>query len=230
MNDSQVFKVIEETHDTWSLRFKKPEGFTYEPGQFGLFEHEIDGQLVKRSYSLSSSPTESFLQITVKRVPDGTMSTHLTHLRTKSHVRFMGPLGKFIFHDKLKDVVFIAGGSGVSPFRSMIRYMEDKKLKTNITLIYGCRGSHDIILDHELHDFNKKYKNFNLFITLDHPEEGWEKHVGYINEECIREATNNKFLDKIFYICGPPQMVNLVKKALLDMRIKDEDIKLDAWG
>ena len=125
---SKITKVIEETHDSFSIQFERPKGLDYLAGQYGLFSHDVNGEMVKRSYSFSSSPTEDFLQITVKRMPHGKMSNCLTNLPVGEELKFMAPLGKFILEDDLKEVVFIAGGSGISPFRCMTKYVLDKKL------------------------------------------------------------------------------------------------------
>ena len=149
---SKIIELKDETYDTRSIRFEKPAGFNYLPGHYAIFDYNIGTEIVRRSYSLSSSPTEPFLQITVKHVPAGKMSTHLTELKLGDMLTFNGPFGKFLLDGNLKKVVFVAGGSGISPFRGMLKYIFDKKLDTDVTLIYGSRGPRDIILWQELED------------------------------------------------------------------------------
>jgi len=97
MHKSKIIKVIQETHDTHSIRFEKPPGFNYKPGQYGIFEHKMDEELIRRSYSFSSSPTEKFLEVTVKRIPNGKMSNYINDLKPGDIVEYNAPIGKFVF-------------------------------------------------------------------------------------------------------------------------------------
>lgn len=228
MHTSNITKVIQETHDTYSLQFKKPTGFKFKPGQYGLFEHNSANEIVKRSYSFSSSPTEKFLQITLKHMPHGKMSGYLTALHAKDVLTYTAPLGNFTFNNSVKNVVFIAGGSGISPLRSMVKQIVDKKSDVDMIFIYGCRSPHDIILKEELDKFNR-LDNFHLFLTVDHPDDGWKFHTGFIDGDFIIEAAHD-VSDKVFYICGPPVMVESIRETLLKLHVQEENIRVEEWG
>jgi glycine betaine catabolism B len=227
---SKIIEVREETGDTKSIRFEKPGGFTYQPGHYGIFEHTANGEIIKRSYSISSSPTEDFIQITVKLVPNGKMSTYLLGLKAGDTLTYNAPFGKFLFDDSITEAVFIAGGSGISAFRAMIKYVLDKKLNTHMTVVYGSRSSKEIIMWDWLEQVNKENENLSLFLTVDKPDEGWNRHIGFVNADFIKEAAMGRLLEKVYFICGPPVMVTNMKTTLLGLGVKEENIKIDAWG
>ncbi len=228
---SKIIEIKEETHDTKSIKFERPENFNYKAGQYCVFEHQFGDELIKRSYSLSSSPTEDFLQITVKHIPNGIMSTYLHQLKIGDSLVFVGPVGNFVFDDKFKDVVFIAGGSGISPFRAMCKYIFDNNLNDiNVIIIYGSRSPEDIIMVNELNGYLKDHPNFKLYLTVDHPNETWHFHTGFIDSDFIKEATQNKVKGKDYFLVGPPPMMTAIKNALLSLNVEEEQIHLDAWG
>ena len=229
MHKSKIIKLIEETHDTKTIRFEKPQAFIYKPGQYGIFEHSFGDELIRRSYSFSSSPTEEFLQITVKLMSKGIMSSYLHGLNEGDELSYNAPIGKFVFDDHLTNVVFIAGGSGISPFRGMTKYIFDKNLDTKVSLIYGSRSPKDIILEHEFQTY-LNHSNFKLFLTVDHPDENWQWHRGFIDANFIMEAVNKEINDKTYFIIGPALMVTSVKEALLSLGINEDIIRIDAWG
>ena len=230
IHKAKILEIIEETHDTKSIKFEKPEGFSYKPGQYCVFDHRANDEIIKRSYSLSSSPTEDFLMITVKHMPHGIMSTHLHQLTPGDTLDFVGPVGKFVYEDNMKKIVMIAGGSGISPFRGMTKYIIDKKLDTEVRIIYGSRTPHDIILQGALEKFNAEHDNIKIFLTVDHPDEAWKFHSGFITIDFIKEATESKFKDYTYFLIGPPPMVTSVKGALLKAGMPEEQVLLDAWG
>lgn len=229
MHQTKVLQIIEETHDAKTIRFERPAGFSYRPGQYCIFEEQMGDELIRRSYSLSSSPTEEFLQITVKHMINGKMSTFLTNLQPGHVLRFNGPVGKFILEDSMEKVVFIAGGSGISPFRGMLKYIIDKKLPMRATLVFGSRSPQDIILRNELEEFNKA-QNVKVFLTVDHGDDTWKFHVGFIDINFVKEATKGELFDKKFFIVGPPIMCTKAKEMLLNAGVSEPNVLLDAWG
>lgn len=228
---SKIIEIKEETHDTKSIKFEKPQGFSYKVGQYCIFEHNLGEDLIKRSYSLSSSPTEDFLQITVKHIPNGIMSTYLHQMKIGDSLVFVGPIGNFVFDESFKDVVFIAGGSGISPFRAMCKYVFDKNITDiKITVIYGSRSPEDIIMVNELNDYLKEHPHFKLYLTVDHPNDTWHFHTGFIDANFIKEATQNDIKNKDYFLVGPTPMMTAIKNALLSLDVEEEHIHLDAWG
>jgi hypothetical protein len=135
-----LVRVEVQTHDTKTLRFLVPKErrFQATPGQFLTFHWIIDGKLVPRSYTVSSSPTHSaYLEITPKRVTNGGVS-HFLHDQIKlgSSVEATGPYGRSYFDESMhRSIVLIAAGSGITPMISMLRYISDRRLPTLVTLL-----------------------------------------------------------------------------------------------
>ncbi|MEM4397240.1 MAG: FAD-dependent oxidoreductase [Candidatus Woesearchaeota archaeon] len=225
---SKIINIRQETHDTKTFFFEKPENFNYKSGQYGIFEHKTESEIIRRSYSFSSSPTENHLAITVRLIPNGKMTSHLFNLNIGDTLTFNAPFGKFTMENK-ENVVFIGGGSGVTPFRSMIKCALDLKLNTKITLIYGARSPKDILFNDEFHSFLTN-PNFKLFLTVDKPDETWKFHTGFIDSYFIKEATFNDLQNRDYFLCGPPIMLTNIKNALISLGVKEQNIILDAWG
>ncbi|MEM4397613.1 MAG: FAD-dependent oxidoreductase [Candidatus Woesearchaeota archaeon] len=226
--NSKIISIRQETHDTKTFYFEKPKNFNYKAGQYGIFEHITETEIIRRSYSFSSSPSEKHLAITVKQIPNGKMTTHLFSLNIGDTLTFNAPFGKFTMENK-ENVVLIGGGTGVTPFRSMIKYAIDFNLNTKIILIYGARSPKDILFNEEFHSF-LSHPNFKLFLTVDKPDETWKFHTGFIDSNFIKEATKNYLENKYYFLCGSPIMIINIKNVLISLGVKEQNIILDAWG
>jgi ferredoxin-NADP reductase len=225
---SKILRITKETLDTMTFFFERPANFKYNAGQYCIFEKKINEEIIRRSYSLSSSPTEQDLAITVRHIPNGKMTTYLFSLAPGEILTFNGAFGKFSMENQ-KKVVFIAGGSGVTPFRAMVKYALDTKQDANLVLVYGARSPIEILFDKELNSF-LKHQNFRLYITVDKPDASWHFHSGFINGDFIKEATGNSPSGWVYFLCGPPVMITSVKTALMNLGVQEKDIMVDAWG
>lgn len=179
-----------------------------------------------RSFSLASSPTEDFLMISTKATDSG-FKRKLISLKKGSEINAAGPFGNFIFDEKNKDVVMIAGGIGITPFRSMIKYVYDNNLKNKVTLIYSVRIPEDLIYAEEFDDINRE--NIKIIYTVTRPEESevkWSGNIGRINEKLIKENSRKR---SVFYICGPPRMVDDTVLMLKEMEVSIKKIKAERF-
>src|SRR5205807_5794603 len=138
------------THDGIRLRYHITQAGTLRarPVQFLTFDWLLDGQKLARCYSISSSPTQTgFVEITVKKQPEGCVSAFLNERAPNGlTVEASGPSGRFCFDERQhKSIVLFAGGSGITPIISMLRYIDDLCLDTQATLFYSVRAQRDII-------------------------------------------------------------------------------------
>ena len=143
--------------------------FTHLPGQFVTVEAEIEGKSVKRSYTIASSPTQRrYVELTVKREEEGVMSRYLhDHLKVGDEVAVAGPAGFFTFTGtEAKDVVLIAGGVGITPMMSVLRYLADCDWPGDIYFVYGCRTTDDFIFADELAYLQKRLPNLQVVATM----------------------------------------------------------------
>lgn len=178
----------------------------------------IDGD--DRAFSLASSPTEDFLMISIKMTGSG-FKEKLDALEGQE-VTITGPFGRFVFEEGKKQNhshVMIAGGIGVTPFRSMIKYATDKSLDDRIILLYSNKTEGDISFLEELKHMQNQNKNLSIVHTLTQTESS-DYRTGRIDENLIREEVDD-IKNSIFYVCGPPVMVDTMVQMLKEMGIKE---------
>jgi len=219
-----------ETPDTSTLTFESAQRPPYKPGQFFMIEFIRPEKIPKRSYSVSSSPTrQGILELTVKQMPQGWISKMLNDAKPGEEFMLDGPWGHFTFDEqKMGDVVMLAAGSGVAPFRAFCQYIIDKKLSTKVTLAYGSRTEKDIICKNDLLEFQKRIKGMDLILALSREEkEGY--HFGRVDGGLVKSIAGRK-PNASYFICGPLQMVNDAEKALLEAGIPKERVKTEKYG
>jgi len=228
--NAKLIQIRQETHDVKTFRFWPDKKINFIPGQFFLMFANIGGQEVKRSYSIASSPTEGdHLDFTIKIYPDGQMSQYLNKFRVGSSVELLGPYGAFTLKDDLSNVVLLCAGTGVAPMRSMAKYILDKEMPVDITLIYSVKTPEDIIYRKELNELANN-SNFRYVQTITRPTGfSWEGLTGRIDTNLIRKSVPD-IRNSMYYICGPPEMVKGMVSILKgDLKIPDSQIKLEAW-
>ncbi|MEM2918191.1 MAG: FAD-dependent oxidoreductase [Candidatus Altiarchaeota archaeon] len=225
---SEIVAIRKETYNVKTFRLKPEEIMEFVPGQYAFFsiqENKMFSNYTK-PFSFSSSPTErNFFEITVKRV--GVFTTEMHKLKKGDRMLVNGPHGDaLIFDEKVKDdVVFIAGGSGITPFMSAIRYATEKKLKNKILLIFSNKTYDDIIYRKELSDIERRNPNIKIVNTLtDSWPKKWDGETGMITKELILRYAKEPE-NKIWYICGPPGMIISMKKILNTIKIPEANIR-----
>lgn len=223
-------------HDSWALMFKKPDGFSYEPGQYievDLEHSNHDDRGIKRWFTLSSSPTEGDLMI-VTRFVEGRRSSFkdaLFKLQPGQTIDTGPAEGSFILPaDVKKEIVWIAGGIGVTPFRSQTKFLLDNQEYTRkITLIYSNRTQADICFEDLWARAVDHLNNFKLVQTIvDDIPEYWAGERGMIDGAMILRAIEN-VKDKEFYISGPEPMVDAFVPKLEAMGIEANNIHKDRF-
>src|SRR5882762_2257637 len=223
-----------ELPDTKTIRLKWPEGHDvdFKTGQF-ITVCWPDTPNYKRAYSLSSSALDrGFYEITVKR--DGKMGTRIVDwAKAGDKMGVLPPVGKFLpVYEPNKHLICIAGGSGVTPFRSFVREATRRELETKITVLYSVRTTNDIIFDREFHDLAAENPNFNFYVTCTrlHPEDKWTGRRGRIDAAWVREQVHD-LPNTIFYACGPNPLVEFAEQLVLhEMKVPKEQMKTEKWG
>ena len=219
--------VLNPSVKMYHLEFSKP--FVFESGQFVMIHLDgPDGKEIKRAYSIASAPKlKNKIELCIRRVPGGTATTMLDHLKAGDTLKISGPLGKFTLDEKVKnDLVLIAGGTGIAPIRSMLHTLPVKDLKHNITLYFGINTLGDYLFQEELKKF-EGLKNFKLVLVVaDDPQ--WKGEKGYITEAVMKKQTPD-LANTDIYMCGPPLMIRSIKAFLPNLGAKPEKIHIDAW-
>lgn len=227
--DTSVVDIIQRTSDILSIRFERPEAFCYDPGQFMFIKiHKNEEELIKH-FTISSSPTEETLEIT-KKLTGHDYSNALQNLKIGDNISIDGPYGDFTFKGEHGKVLFLTGGIGITPIRSIIRYCLDKRLSTDMVLLYSCRFEDDVPFKNEIDELNDINLNLKVFYAVSRPTEKWGGYTGRISGELIRESVPD-YQSRFTYISGPPAMVASMKTILTNelnlpaSRIKTEQFK-----
>lgn len=210
-NLSQITDVVQETPDTWSLHFKggKPD---HKPGQFMMLSLLHNGHRGEpHPFTIASSPTSGDLSVSVKAVGDFTSTVKDTTPADGAYIDM--PYGTFSFLNyDAPNLVFIAGGIGITPFMSMLRYMADKKLEQNVILIWGNKTEKDIAFKGELEQIAAAMPSLRVIHVLSNQPE-WHGKKGYVDTEFLRKHLDGVANPQVF-VCGPPVMMTKVVRAL----------------
>ncbi len=226
----KIDKIISESHDTRTLQIAPLEGeiFSYAPGQFVmLFLKNEDNEFKEsRAYSIANSPTtKTHLDITYKKA--GYFTSKMHELKEGDIVGIKGPYGKFTYDENFKDVVLLAGGVGITPFKSYLEYVADKKLPNKVTLIFSNQTESDILYRKHLEDLDNG-KNIRVVFTLTRQE--WNGLCGRIDAKCVKNVCGEDFANKIYYICGTGEFVKAMIELLQKLNIAKESIKVENFG
>lgn len=203
-----VESITDAAEGAKTIRFASANGYLppFEAGQYINVFVEIDGVITSRPYSISSSPRQkSYYEITVARIADGFVSDYfLDKVKVGDRFSANGPQGVFhynpVFHKKKS--VFLAGGSGVTPFLSMTREILEAGLDREIVFIYGIRNTSVAIAHEELSSYAEKYDNFRYIPVVSDKDPSWKGKTGFLNKKLISEVVGD-VSDCTFYVCGP---------------------------
>ena len=223
----KVVEVSQETHDVWSLYFEGKHR-NYKPGQFMIIQLERDGKVSEsHPFTISSSPTEDRLSISVKSVGDFTATIGDTKVSETAYID--APYGVFSFlnHDA-QDLVFIAGGIGITPLMSMLRYIYGMKLERNVTLIWGNKTEKDIAFRDELDSMAAEMPSLKVVHVMS-AQDDWPGEKGRVDAEKLRRHVSNS-QDSQFFLCGPPVMMVSVEKTLRSLGASGKRIHYERFA
>ena len=224
---AKIYEVIQESPDTKTFRFKfcdekVHKEFDFKPGQFCEFSVLGEGEC---TFCITSSPTrKEFLECSVKKV--GKVTEMIHKLSEGDFIGFRGPYGNWFPIDDLKgkNLIFVGGGIGLAPLRSLIQYVIDnRKDYKKITILYGARSVSDLCYERDLKEWYK-VPDCELILTVDPGGEtpGWKGHVGFVPTvlEQIKPSVENA---KVI-TCGPPIMIKFTVISLEKLGFSPEDI------
>lgn len=236
----RVAQIFEETPDVRTFRLMREDGaplpFTYQPGQYLNLALTIDGKRVNRSYTIASSPTRGHCcEVTIKRSPTGHGSAHLhDQIRVGSKLKVLAPAGRFVFTGtEAQRVILIAGGVGITPLMSIIRYLTDRCWSGQIYLLFSAKTRADLIFAQELGYLAGRFPNLHVCHTLSReggPENGsdWKGERGAITRELLARVVPDLASGPV-YLCGPDGMMAAMRKVLLDMGLPETELRTEAF-
>lgn len=220
-----IQSIKNETNNTVSINFDVPTdlagSFKFIPGQYLTLKTKIDGQEVRRSYSICSAPYENELTVAVKAIDKGVFSTYATQqLKVGDVLDVMAPMGNFKIDPNAansKNYIFYAAGSGITPIISMIKSILKVETNSQVQLYYGNKSVSETIFKSALDSLAESYSNFNLTYSYSRQASDNGGNGRIDNAKCQEFYDKNQGTLKIdgVYACGPEAMIMMVKDFYL---------------
>ncbi len=189
--------------------------FYFVPGQFVSLTEKLAGKEITRAYSISSPPNGNRFDLCLNRVQDGLFSNWLFTLSPGDTVETSAPLGYFVLRNPQRDAVFVATGTGIAPFRSMLGAWLGQDDPKQLTLIFGTRYEHNLLYRDEFEELARRHPNFRFWPTLSRPEPSWQGRTGHVQQHVTEALGDRRDVD--VYICGLKLMVDDVRAMLKGM-------------
>jgi len=227
--EAELAAVRDLTHDMREFRFKASGAPGFRPGQYALFY--LPGLDVPRTYSMSNvddaSGTWEFI---VRRVPGGVGTVTLfDKVRVGDRIRLDGPYGMaFLREESVRDIVCVAGGSGLAPVLSVVRGAVRAGTARRIDVFYGVRTPRDVCGREELAALPGFGDTLNLSIAISEPDATWSGLSGFVHDHA-REFIGDRWAAFDYYFAGPPPMVEAVQRMLIDKRVPFPQVHFDRF-
>ena len=222
--NTTFLRSIDRTYNVKSFRFDDMGGVDFRPGQFFQLFLDWEGEGLSHYFSFSNSPTEKgYIEFT-KKLSDSPFSHAILSLKEGDPVRIKLPMGIFVFEGEYPKVAFLSGGIGITPIRSICKYLADTGSSSSIRVIYCSRTVADFVFREDFDEMEREDHNLSLtyMITEGEPPEGSTIMTGRLDSATVQKAIPD-YLDRVFYVCGPPGMV----KAMISMLKEDLGLSAD---
>ncbi|MEO5775960.1 MAG: ferredoxin--NADP reductase [Flavobacterium sp.] len=237
----QIKEVKHETANAISVAFNIPaelkSAYQFTAGQYVNLKLTLDGQEIRRAYSVCSSPNSDELRIAIKSVKEGHFSKFANdNLKVGDILEVGQPEGKFTFEpsfSNLKNYAAFVAGSGITPVMSILKSVLENEPKSTFVLVYGNKSPEETIFHNELHELQLKYvgRFFVHYVFSQAKSDG--ELFGRIEKSTVNFVLNNKHKEKEFdkfYLCGPEAMINLVSDVLKEHNVPEKDIKFELFS
>jgi CDP-4-dehydro-6-deoxyglucose reductase, E3 len=220
----RVLHVERPSESLVLLRLERPPQYSFEAGQF-LYVYRGD---LRRAYSIASAPEDPHLELGVKRVDDGPMSTALYDLEPGAQIEITRALGAFRFESGPDvPVVFLATGTGVAPFRSMLRVLHAKGDARPLWLFLGSREAANLPYHAEFEQLSRTWPAFRYVPVLSKGALYWPGERGWIQEALLKRFPHPRNLDA--YVCGIKRMVDDVRTLLREKGLESERVHVERY-
>lgn len=236
-----VKEIIRETPEAVSVLFNVPselkENYQFTAGQYINLKLTLDGNEIRRAYSICSTPESGELKIAIKAVKNGYFSKFANEQLTAGKVLEVGtPEGKFTFEPdaaRLKNYAAFVAGSGITPVMSILQTVLEKEPNSTFVLVYGNKSSNETIFYNQLHDLQLKYVGRFFVHYVFSQQKADDQLFGRIEKSTVNFVLKNKHKEKEFdkfYLCGPEEMINRVSDVLKENNVKEKDIKFELFS
>jgi len=236
----QIKDIKRETPSSISVAFNIPNelksAYKFTAGQYINLKLTLDGQEIRRAYSICSSPNSGELRIAIKSVQNGHFSKFANeNLKVGDILEVGQPEGKFTFEpnaEKQRNYAGFVAGSGITPVMAILKSVLENEPKSSFVLVYGNKSPEETIFHQELHDLQLKYVG-RLFVHYVFSKSSESELFGRIDKSVVNFILNNKHKEKEFskfYLCGPEEMINLVSNVLKEHNVAEKDIKFELFS
>lgn len=224
----------EIAENTYAFYFEKPSGFQFKAGQFVAIvlidPTNTDAKGNRRNFTIASAPYEEDLMIAT-RMRDSAFKQNLKEMAIGTELKLLGPFGNLTLADIPGSIVFLTGGIGITPFRSMSLQAAHEQLPNSISLFYSNRRPEDTAFLQELKDLEQLNPNYKLIATMtamEKSKESWHGETGYINEKMMDKFVRDQNT-QVYYIAGPPAMVTAMLQMLKKSGVNDQHIRIEEF-
>lgn len=186
--------------------------FPFEPGQFISLTADIRGKSITRAYSLAGVPDANRFELCLNLVEDGHFSPLLFAMQAGDEVQLSGPLGYFVWRKPVNDSVLVATGTGIAPFRGMLRHYLDNGGNAKLTLVFGVRFEPNLLYRDEFEELARQHSNFSFWPTLSRGDDDWSGRRGHVQPHVLEALEGG--IGKDVYICGLKAMVDDLRSQL----------------
>ncbi len=229
--DTILTNITEWTPQVKAFDFQLLNGASLDflAGQFVMANVLRVGKMVRKPYSIASPPSQKdSLQLIITRVEGGFVSNYFHNMKVGDHLPMDGPYGKFTVKDAHEDLIFVATGTGIAPFRSQIITLFEQGVKNDIWVFFGVRYEDQILYEPEFRALAAKHKNFHFVPTISRPRPGkWNGETGYVQAAIKKHIADPKGKD--VYICGIVPMVEDVKKVTQEMGFAESQVHYEKY-
>lgn len=224
--ETEFSDIIPRAQDMVSYRFPRPNALKYRAGQYMMVTIKSGEKEMVHPFSLSSSPSEmNHIEFT-KRLTESKYSETLRAAKPGDWARIDAPYGTFTFQGEHPKIVLLAGGVGITPFRSICRYCTDTQVNSSIILLYGNRGENEIAFRTEFDEMQKQNPNLRVILILNEASSYWKGLVGFINANLIKTQIPD-YNERVYYACGPPGMVKAMETTVAKLGLPSSRLKLE---
>jgi glycine betaine catabolism B len=228
-----LLKKTQRMPGTTSYRFSRPAGYDFVAGQFYTITIPSPEGPLTHAFSHCDSPTEDFVELTT-RLTGSDFKNALDALPLGAEAQFFGPLGSFVFRYDAPKIAFLTGGIGITPIRSMLRYLADtggagRVEGQELVLFYGCMTEDGVVYGDELDELAQTIPGLRVVLVITNPAEDWKGYRGFISADVIRAELPDAST-WTYYIVGPPPMVVAMQKILAELEVPDSQTVVENFA
>jgi ferredoxin-NADP reductase len=230
---STLLEKIRRSSDTTSYRFSRPLEYEFKAGQWYTIAISTPDGPLDHHFSHADSPTESFIELTT-RLTGSDFKNALDALPLGTEVEIMGPYGRFLFGYETPKIAFLTGGIGVTPVRSMLRYLADTGGAGRIdgqelVVFYGSMTEDGIVYKSEFDEFERAIAGLRVVHVITNPTENWKSYGGFITSDIIRTELADPAV-WTYYIVGPPPMITAMDRVMGQLEIPKAQIVVESFA